>query len=1086
MPLERGMELRSISFQAQNSGRSACARLSLLLEQNAARSLLLSGTRLQLSKLSEATVRGDIEAVLRLVGSVTWTELNQVDIDGMTALHYAAKHDYKDIALLLLSNGASIDIVTRQGDPFQTAVKNRKEATAAMLLLRGASLTLLDAGGKNALHLAVLHRLNSIVMLLLDNYILDLNSQDSDMNTALHYATVNGDVIICRALLDYGAWIDVRNASNETVLHLAAGENNKGVLEMLLNLDFKEMYISKEDYINMERDDKKTALHLAAQMGHSEVMMHLIAHGANVHSTSIDKESSLHLAVTSGNENAVKLLLEGGARIDVMDKLNRTPLHNAVSHGHDHIVEILLSNGAELGCRDNQGNTPFLLAIKKANVSLTKRLVDEGADISDQDFNLKTGLQCAIENHNYALSFWLLDKFKALVYVKDKDGRTPFHYAAQFGYVKILKLLSARTLQLNETDNGMETALHLASRHGNTACVALLVNHPKAVTICNQYGQTALHLAVIHNQPVVCQMLLQGHADVNRGDSHGWPPLFYAIYHDDMEMLKMILAQSDTDVNVVDCFGNTCLSTASENGNAKAVHLLLESGAELRCVNTNGENFFDLAINLQHESVCKAILESSRWSEALSIKDDNGSHFMKKLITKYPHLVEIILNRSISFSDHHPEDPDFTVTFDFQFLDESPTSRPVLAETFDKILRKRKPLYYAPTIMLENERQQLLHHPIVTILMEIKWKKLCRYFYYLRFLVYLIYITLLNISVYDKAKGINAHNFKNSSIFPSHRFKHSSVSGSLNTMNIIILILNVLQSLNECFKLLILGYKYFYRPANYIEIALYISVYIKLTSTGVVERYEHAFIALCIFLAWTNLLFYLQGIPFYNIYVAMYLRVCATIIKLLILFGIILMCFLIIFGLLRIDNDQFKTIEMRILTLFTMMNGEVGLNDWWLGEAMKARVPFPVTTYGTMFLFLLFMIMAFTNLLIGLAVGDIESIRSSATMRTFKQKLRLIDTIQWITPSKILKKYVDERRHTYVVNRKTRLQRLIKCIQSNSIDDDLKQLRMNQDSFNYKLIQECYGAWLASNTVTGEYLNRESLDDNGINDNLLL
>ena len=112
----------------------------------------------------------------------------------------------------------------------------RKEATAALLLSRGANTTLTDADGMNALHLAVNNRLTEIVTQLLQTFLVDLNLQDNMMNTALHYAAINDDVNICKALLDHGASIDVTNTSEETALHLAAGENNKDIVEVLLNL----------------------------------------------------------------------------------------------------------------------------------------------------------------------------------------------------------------------------------------------------------------------------------------------------------------------------------------------------------------------------------------------------------------------------------------------------------------------------------------------------------------------------------------------------------------------------------------------------------------------------------------------------------------------------------------------------------------------------------------------------------------------------------------------------------------------------------------------------------------------------------
>ena len=99
------------------------------------------------------------------------------------------------------------------------------------------------------------------------------------------------------------------------------------ILYLWLISDFGGLDFTKEQFVNMERDDKRTALLLAAQMGDSEIMGSLIAHGADVHSTAIDQKSPLHLAASSGKEDAVNILLENSVSINLKDEDGRTPLH---------------------------------------------------------------------------------------------------------------------------------------------------------------------------------------------------------------------------------------------------------------------------------------------------------------------------------------------------------------------------------------------------------------------------------------------------------------------------------------------------------------------------------------------------------------------------------------------------------------------------------------------------------------------------------------------------------------------------------------------------------------------------------------
>lgn len=84
---------------------------------------LICPVKMTYAPLHEAIGLGDIEAVRRSVNGAKRDQLNSVDSCGMTALHYAAKHACKDIAMFLLDNGASVNLKTKQGCALQTALR---------------------------------------------------------------------------------------------------------------------------------------------------------------------------------------------------------------------------------------------------------------------------------------------------------------------------------------------------------------------------------------------------------------------------------------------------------------------------------------------------------------------------------------------------------------------------------------------------------------------------------------------------------------------------------------------------------------------------------------------------------------------------------------------------------------------------------------------------------------------------------------------------------------------------------------------------------------------------------------------------
>ena len=118
------MELENIypkqTFQSQ---RRSTSKKLLAWQKKANATLITQKARVQSYPLHNVVCHGNIYAVREMLASVTRTVLNSVDSDGMTALHYAAKYGYNDIVLLLLDNGASIDLKTKQGGALQTALR---------------------------------------------------------------------------------------------------------------------------------------------------------------------------------------------------------------------------------------------------------------------------------------------------------------------------------------------------------------------------------------------------------------------------------------------------------------------------------------------------------------------------------------------------------------------------------------------------------------------------------------------------------------------------------------------------------------------------------------------------------------------------------------------------------------------------------------------------------------------------------------------------------------------------------------------------------------------------------------------------
>ena len=113
--------------------------------------------------------------------------------------------------------------------------------------------------------------------------------------------------------------------------------------------------------INFEDDQKETALHKAADKGHTGIVELLLGKGASIEAINGDGNTPLHLAAEHGHTGVVELLLGKGASVEPMNSFDYTPLQLAAEHGHISVVEVLRKNGA----KDGKRRTNFFSIWKK-------------------------------------------------------------------------------------------------------------------------------------------------------------------------------------------------------------------------------------------------------------------------------------------------------------------------------------------------------------------------------------------------------------------------------------------------------------------------------------------------------------------------------------------------------------------------------------------------------------------------------------------------------------------------------------------------------------------------------------------------
>jgi ankyrin repeat protein len=193
-------------------------------------------------------------------------DVNVKGIDwGLTPLHSATYWGHKEVAELLIANGADVNAKDDDGwTPLDGAIYGDDAKIAALLRKHGGK-----SGAEDSILVAV-QLLNTEAVKQHLAAGVDVNVKGSSGGTPLHFATTKA---IAELLIANGADLNAKDKGGDTPLHDAAKEGQKEVAELL---------IAAGADVNAKNKYGTTPLHTAAVYGHKEVAELLIAKGADV------------------------------------------------------------------------------------------------------------------------------------------------------------------------------------------------------------------------------------------------------------------------------------------------------------------------------------------------------------------------------------------------------------------------------------------------------------------------------------------------------------------------------------------------------------------------------------------------------------------------------------------------------------------------------------------------------------------------------------------------------------------------------------------------------------------------------------
>jgi len=189
----------------------------------------------------------------------------------------------------------------------------------------------------------------------------DVDAQEMNGNTALHWAAwFKLDGMVTR-LLECKARVDVGNSAGETAVHWAAKSLNVKALGCMTRGD--------HELLSQRDKDGFTPLLILAQNDHSPVMEWMYLKGISVEEQDDWGRTALQWACYKGHRRTVQWLLSRSANLAHRDHEGMTAIHWAALKGHKQVAETLIYVGAVhlLNVPDSAGDTPIRLAHRKKN-----------------------------------------------------------------------------------------------------------------------------------------------------------------------------------------------------------------------------------------------------------------------------------------------------------------------------------------------------------------------------------------------------------------------------------------------------------------------------------------------------------------------------------------------------------------------------------------------------------------------------------------------------------------------------------------------------------------------------------------------
>lgn len=626
-------------------------------------------------------------------------------------------------------------------------------------------------------------------------------------------------------------------------------------------------------------------------------------------------------------------------------------IHISSLNGCVNCLKSLLANGCDPNCRV-EDMTALHFATFTDSIDVIRTLVEHRCKLES------TVLHSAVKSKALGCIKLLLSEYNVDVNVLDTMGSAPIHICADQGFSDCLHvLLKSDKTVIDLKDYHEFTALHLACEFAHVECVRLLIEHKANIQAKNMKSQMPMHMAA-KSQSVDCiDMLIKAGADVNARDIDDRTPLHSAISVKTLNICLAVdtLLSYQAKVNVQDHYGFTPLHIAALNEAPECVESLLAKGGNV------------------------------------GIQTYGGISALNMIVRKVPSCVPAVAKQldsavTSNWADGFKRGPEIQLRFKYLFN----------SNTFGEIDLLK--------CFQEECQYELLEHPLCQAFLFLKWRKVRKY-YLMRLLILALFIlfyttyviTVLSHNCYNAVHVFNSSNstcLQHNSTLGQYLMKNDKV---MDVSICVLYLVSVIEGFLKISEMAVYMYvqQYFFTLSNLCEWLVLISVpCISFHIQGQTYNWQNHIGALCVLCAWTNFMVKIGQLPWFDTYVAMYIKVQKEFAKLLMAYICLLIGFSVSLCVVFPSSQWFSNPITSFVKVLVMMAGELDIS--MLEQHVPNETPaiFKFSAYIIYIALLIFVSIILMNLLVGIAVHDIQGLAKTAGLSKVRCQIELIFYIE--------------------------------------------------------------------------------------------